>query len=243
MLADAILRIADSWWARDFARDPGDLRPTNTLVQAHAGELSGNAGIWILVVGPYPLVSMPAAMLPGLGERALRWTRSTVEDPARLAEQLTPMSVAEIIGPAYIGYAGRDSLRAPPASSARPLNEGDAAAVATLRRQCTGEEWEHGGSDLAKVHTFGSFDVDGGLAALAGYEVWLDTIAHISIVSVPTRRGRGHGAAAVALAAEHALRAGLLPQYRTLKANGPSVRLAEKLGFQEYGFSTYVKLR
>jgi RimJ/RimL family protein N-acetyltransferase len=77
---------------------------------------------------------------------------------------------------------------------------------------------------------------------LAGYERWLDSIAHISVVTRP-RRGHGHGAAAVALAAEHSTNQVLLPQFRTLKANRPSMRIAEKLGFQQYGFSVYVKLR
>lgn len=243
MLADNVLRIADSWWARDFACEPGDLRPPATLVQAHTGELAGAKGIWILVVGTCPLISMPATIFPELSERARRWTRSTVEDPAQLAEQLAPQLASQIIGPAYIGYATRDSLRRNAASSARLLNQGDERAVALLRTRCSSQEWEHGGSEFGKVPTFGGFDSAGELVAMAGYEVWHDTIAHISIVTTDHRRGRGHGTAAVALAAEHALTMGLLPQYRTLKANESSMRLARKLGFEEYGFSVYVRLR
>jgi GNAT superfamily N-acetyltransferase len=242
MLPDDVLLIADSWWARDFACAPSDLRPSSSRVQAHAGALSGNEGIWILVVGPCPLISMPAAIQAKMGERALGWTKSIVEDPAQLAEKLAPVSASKIIGPAYIGYATRDSLEGTGAHSARPLEARDAAAVARLRGGCTAEEWEHGGSDLLEVPTFGSFDNAGELAAIAGYELWHGTIAHISIVTAPDRRGRGHGAAAVALAAEHALGRGLLPQYRTLKANQWSIQLAKKLGFEEYGFSTYVRL-
>lgn len=34
----------------------------------------------------------------------------------------------------------------------------------------------------------------------------------------------------------------LLPQYRTLRANSPSMKIAQRLGFDEYGFSVYVRL-
>jgi GNAT superfamily N-acetyltransferase len=243
MLGEDVLRIADSWWARDFACEPHQLRLPTTRVQAHAGELAGAEGIWILVVGACPLISMPAELLPGLGERASRWTVSTVEDPGELAEQLAPASAREIIGPAFIGYATADSLRRPAARSVRRLHDVDSDAVAKLRAECGAVEWEHGGSELEKVPAFGAFDDDGGLVSMAGYERWLDRIAHISIVTRPDRRGHGHGAAAVALAAEHGLSHGLLPQYRTLKSNLPSMRVAERLGFEPYGFSVYVKLR
>ena len=49
--------------------------------------------------------------------------------------------------------------------------------------------------------------------------------------------------AAVARAARHAVAAGHMPQYRTLRANLPSMRIAERLGFQAYGFSSYVRLK
>jgi RimJ/RimL family protein N-acetyltransferase len=186
---------------------------------------------------------MPPAVLPRLYEQATSWSRSTVEDPAALAEQLASIGDRTIIGPAFIGYATRDSLlRSDAAKAARQLDEDDRGAVANLRTKCTAEEWDHGGSNFGKVPTFGAFGVGGGLAAIAGFERWQDKIAHISIVTARDRQARGHGAAAVALAAQHALNKRLLPQYRTLKSNGPSMRLAEKLGFQGYGFSVYVRL-
>jgi GNAT superfamily N-acetyltransferase len=236
-----VRRIADAWWARDFACAPGELRPRTTRVQAHAGELAGNAGIWILVAGASPLVSMPPELLPELHERAMRWTVATIEDPAQLAASIAPRGGIEIIGPAYIGYATTQSLEHLGSGSARELHGADESAVAALRAQCSAEEWEHGGSEFEKVPTFGAFDAGGTLAALAGYERWRDSIAHISIVTRRDRRGQGHGAAAVALAAEHASSKGLLPQYRTLKANRPSMQIAEKLGFEPYGCSVYVK--
>jgi GNAT superfamily N-acetyltransferase len=130
-----------------------------------------------------------------------------------------------------------------PAVRGRALVPGDAASVARLRDGCTTEEWDHGGSDPETAPAFGCFDAQGDLLALAGYKTWGEEIAHLSIFSARDHRGRGFGRAAVAWAARHALDAGLLPPYRTLVANGPSMGIATRLGFERYGFSVFVRLR
>ena len=241
MLTDYILKVADAWWARDFACSPDHLRPGATHVQVHAGELIGDDGIWILAVGTWPVVSLPPAVFPGLRERAQDWSRETISTSETLEAGLGPFRPTRIVGPAFIGYATRECLAKDTKRQARQLVDADGAAATALRTYCDAEAWEHGGSEFGRVPSFGAFTEEGGLAALAGYETW-GRIAHISIVSRPDRQSQGHGAAAVLAAAEHALQAGLVPQYRTLKANKPSMRLAQRLGFQEYGVSVYVKV-
>jgi predicted GNAT family acetyltransferase len=68
-------------------------------------------------------------------------------------------------------------------------------------------------------------------------------IAHIAVVTHPSHRGRGYGKAAVAHLAARAIAEGLLPQYRTLDSNQPSLRIAEALGFQRYATSVAVRLK
>ena len=194
------------------------------------------------MVGEFPQISLPPALHAGLGDRARSWLRADVADPVRLEERLAPLVASAVIGPAFIGYSSRATFAEALAANVRPLTLADQAEVAQFRAHCDPVEWEHGGSPLGGVPTFGAFDGRGELAAMAGYEVWGERIAHISVVTAPARRARGHGGHAVAQAAEHALRAGLLPQYRTLLSNRPSMRLAERLGFECYGFSVYVKL-
>jgi RimJ/RimL family protein N-acetyltransferase len=211
-------------------------------MQAHAGRLVGNDGIWILVVGEFPIVSLPPALLSPLEDRARRWTRSLVQDRALLAHEVRPARIANIVGPAPIAYASDAMLIRAPGPAARRLTDADRAAVDALRASCTPEEWQHGGSTLGEVPTFGAFDDAGRLAALAGYEVWNDHLAHIAIVSASPRRRAGFGASVARLAAQSAIAAGLVPQYRTLASNTAAMRVAEKLGFEQYGFSVYIKL-
>jgi GNAT superfamily N-acetyltransferase len=236
--------IADEWWARDFACASSELRPPRTHVQPHAGALLGDPGIWILVAGAAPLISLPADTTDVLADLAQSWSASDVADAGLLERQLAPIcprTVEEVIGPASIGYGSPDSLDLRDATLARPFDS--PAAIRRLQEACQGEEWDHGGSDPHPGRTFGVFGQADELVALSGYEVWNDSIAHISIVTHPLHRGRGHGRAAVALAAQHALAAGLLPQYRTLRRNTSSMTIAKHLGFIEYGFSVYVRLR
>lgn len=240
MLPESVLGIADDWWAHDLGCRPEELRPQATRVQHHAGELIGNPAIWILVVGAFPVVSLPPWLWPILSDRARLWSPSMVADRSALAAQLEPVPVERIVGPAFIGYATEDTLCVPASPSSRQLTESDADAVARLRAVCPPEDWQHGGTDLRKVPAFGAYDETGELAALAGYEIWAGRIAHISIVTATGRRNRGFGSSAVAMAATHALNAGLLPQYRTLASNASSMRVAERLGFKEYGFSVAV---
>lgn len=242
MLDRDVLEVADRWWARDFACPPDDLRPAGTHVQEHAGTLVGATGIWILVVGSSPRISLPSAAMDLLANRASGWSRSLVADASALAAEVRPLEVEKIVGPAFIGYGTAQTLDLSPATEGRELTPADDVAVARLRAVCGAEEWEHGGSDHHAVPTFGCMNDRGDVLALAGYKAWGEEIAHISIVSAPRQRGRGLGSAAVACAARHALDAGLVPQYRTLASNEPSMGVARRLGFERYGFSVFVRL-
>jgi predicted GNAT family acetyltransferase len=128
------------------------------------------------------------------------------------------------------------------AAEARELTSIDGDAVLGLRAACSHEDWRHGGSEHGEVPTFGSFNAQDELCAVAGYKTWNETIAHLAIVCAPGRRGRGFASAAVSCATQHALRANLIPQYRTLLSNEPSMSIATRLGFEMYGFSVYVRL-
>jgi GNAT superfamily N-acetyltransferase len=180
------------------------------------------------------------SMLPALrqGLRKWWWHFQEGSTPDSLVEQMTPVARA-VIGPAFIGYA--ETVSAPaPAHHLRSLSVSDAAAIESLRANCDPTEWDHGGS--SRDHVCSGVFESGELGALAGYEVWGGTIAHIAVVTHPKFRGRGFGRSAVAHLAQRALDVGLLPQYRTLESNAPSMRIAGSLGFERYATSVAVRI-
>jgi RimJ/RimL family protein N-acetyltransferase len=242
--AAQILAAADAWWSQDLGCTVPELRPAATRVQEHRGGGVGSPAIWILVVGEHPVVSLPPAAL-SLTSRAARWSRAQVATPADLLADLSTLGagrIERIVGPAFIGY-GVEGLRLEDSVRARVLTADDAPALERLRAASSAEEWEHGGSERAETGAlFGAFDA-AELVSVASYQVWGEDIAHIAIATNPARRGRGFGKAAVALAAQRALQAGLIPQYRTLCTNTSSLAIARHLGFIEYGFSVAVRLR
>jgi GNAT superfamily N-acetyltransferase len=144
-----------------------------------------------------------------------------------------------VIGPAYVGYA---EVVRPPLYPVRSLTEGDASKAAELRAACPRTEWEHGGIDVNAQPSSGVF-IGSELVSLAGYEIWGGVVAHISVITHPAFRSRGFGRSAVAHLANAALAAGLVPQYRTLESNRPSMRIAESLGFLHYASSVAVRLK
>jgi GNAT superfamily N-acetyltransferase len=226
--------LADRYWAGHLNGPPEELfsRPLNVVT--HGEELQGYCGALALFREGTATVSIP----PDRAEELRRLLADLKNGctPEQFAAVLAPVATL-VLGPAYVGYTtdirGDDSL-------ARRLSSEDAVAVESLRKACGEEEWDHGGSSL-DVPCSGVFS-DGQLAALASYETWGGTIAHLCIVTHPGFRGRGFGKSAVAHLARRALADGLLAQYRTLDANAPSIRIAESLGFQRYATSMAVRL-
>jgi hypothetical protein len=242
MLTRSVLAKADAYWARDFGRWPVELRPDATRVQAHTGELLGNEGIWILAVGEHPMISMPPEWLPVLRNRAQNWSRALVRNADAIVSELHPLKVTRLIGPAFIGYLNGPPTDIPEFPSVRALTVDDRDAITDLRDVCSVEEWEAGRNPYEDAPSFGAFDESGRLVALAGYQIWNRRLAHLYVITAPRQRNSGLGASVVAFAARSAIDAELVPQYRTLESNKPSMQVAEKLGFEEYGFSVYVKV-
>ena len=236
--------MMDRTWALDFACEPAQLHTPVPYVQTHAGALADYDGIWMFATDGAPCISVPRDVYPSIANAAQRWTTVNERVVPMIRQHiaaLTRRRISDVIGPAYVGLGFAEWLQLHDAARARLLADKTHDLVGALRAEVTAEEWEHGGSE-AHGPLFGSFDSAGGLAALSGYEVWNGTIAHISIVSRTAERGRGYGRAAVALATRHALAAGLVPQYRTLFSNAPSMGIARRLGFVEYGRSLAIRL-
>lgn len=234
MLNERTASIANTYWAIHLGCSPDELFAEPLRIVTHGAELADYCGVFALFRCGGVTASIPPDRADTL--RALLSSLPHGCSPDSVASALSPVSSA-VIGPAYIGYAEAASQ---PAHPARALGPDDAAALHALRQSCDATEWEHGGSAIA--HPCSAVFAGGRVAALAGYEVWGGTIAHIAVVTHPDFRRRGFGRSAVAHIAGRAIAAGLLPQYRTLQSNRASIRVADLLGFQSYATSMAVRL-
>ena len=238
-LDSALLSIVDNYWATFLGCEPSALRSSTAQIAVHSG-LGDHLKCHLMEFGGAPVVSLPANELALYRDAIAEWRADVVLTPA-LIKAVFGERVAAILGPAFVGYADSKWVPPIPSGKARPLIPGDREAFDKLRTACPVEEWESGGNDFQPGSMIGVFE-RGRLAALASYELWGGRIAHIYIVSHPLLRGRGYAATAVSALRKIVLERGLVPQYRTLEANKPSMAIARRLGFVQYATSFAVRL-
>jgi RimJ/RimL family protein N-acetyltransferase len=147
--------------------------------------------------------------------------------------------IAAIIGPAFIGYTDAKLFRPLSSGDAQLLTIADEKAVEILRNACAAEEWDHGGSMFRPNEMVGLLRGQQ-LVAVASYKLWG---AHISIITHPAFRGRGHATTAVSELTRIVLDRKLVPQYRALEANEPSMAIARRLGFVHHATNMAIRFR
>lgn len=239
MFSPSTSGIISRCWSRHFGWDEanGPLWSSPARVVPHGGELMNYHGVMAMDGPEGSVVSVPSP-LQGELEPALLESGAS---PTINATRLPPDMVSMVLGPAYIGYA--EVVTGSPRHQVQLLGRKDALAVASLQEACETVDWESGGSDLEVAPVACGVFAGETLVALAGYEIWDGTVAHISIVTHPGHRGEGFGRSAVAFLARHAQWKKLLPQYRTLEGNAPSMAIARSLGFEHFGTSVAVRFK
>jgi RimJ/RimL family protein N-acetyltransferase len=239
MLSERTIAIVTDYWANHLGCSVADLSGNLPLVIPHGRELTGYRGVFAFFREAAPVISVPTNLRKEISAFCVKQSADDLMSPARFAA-CAQILQGTVIGPASVGYADDVTLRQT-AGKARLLVPSDERAASELEASCPSIEWEHGGSVIGEQPTAGIFFGDR-LVALAGYEIWGNSIAHIAVVTEPEFRGRGFARSAVSEIARHALEAGLIPQYRTLTSNTASMRVADALGFRYYGTSVVVRL-
>jgi GNAT superfamily N-acetyltransferase len=235
-LDSGLLHLVDGYWARFFGCAPEALRSKTAQMVVH----DDYAGCYLMEFGGAPIVSLPIGEVEPYRADITHLQAGTVRMPA-LVEAIFGERVAESIGPAFIGYSDIKHFKSVSSGATRRLTTQDEKAVDRLCAACAVKEWEHGGSEFRPSAMAGAFSGQE-LAALASYELWGGQIAHIAVVTHPAFRGQGFATTAVSALTEMVLERTLLPQYRTLEANAPSITLARRLGFAEYATSLAIRL-
>jgi ribosomal protein S18 acetylase RimI-like enzyme len=239
-LDSTFLASVDSYWAQFLGCPQAMLRKEKTQLLPHA-ELRDYAGCYTIEFGAAPIVSLPANEVESYRDLIARWQPGVVRTPA-VAQAAFHERIASIIGPAFIGYTDTMLFKQPACGDARLLTNADGKAAKKLRSCCPAEEWDHGGSTFRPSEMVGVMRGQQ-LVAVASYKVWGERIAHISIIGHPAFRGRGYATNAVGKLTRIVLERKLVPQYRTLEANQPSMAIARRLGFVQYATSMAIRFR
>ena len=228
----------DGFWASYYGVAPEELCAPDPRVVVHAG-LAGYRGLQGFVRGGSGLVvSAPPEWVETLVRHIDSWSLESLLDTSHLLS--LGLSAGTIVGPAFLGYTDTRHFQPAPSLAVRRVERTDREAFEELREACDPEEWDHGGGAF-ELPSAAWFE-DGRILAVAHYEVWGGAIAHVGVVAEPGARGAGRGHAVVSAITGLALAEGLVPQYRTLETNAPSLAVANDLGFEAYARTISVRL-
>ncbi|RMI37902.1 GNAT family N-acetyltransferase [Streptomyces triticirhizae] len=237
MPIDLLLSEARARWT-SWARVPVSFPPAEALNVAVSPEsgLCPPGWVGVVTLGGSSIATAPDERAAAVVRDALApLPPAAVTDPKAVRRALP---VAELLGPAALAYLAPARLR-PVGADAPAVERVPASRVRDLEESAGAEE--AGEADVGGI-TSPAFVVReaGRVIAAAGYQLWPDRVAHVSVLTDPGWRGRGLARATGAAAVAHALAAGLLPQWR---ARPPaSRRVAASLGFQELGAQLSIRL-
>lgn len=194
------------------------------------------AWVGIVTVGDAALMTAPTEQLANRLRPALaalpvpEWT-----DAARLG---TILPITDVRGPATLAYLIAAEFRAKDSSLVVqiPADYHDLARLVASVGSADAQE-----SGITRI-TSPAFvvRVGGDVVAAAGYQDWLGSTAHLSVLTAEHQRGHGLARISASAAIRHAQDQRLLPQWRARSA--ASRRVAHVLGFREVGSQLSVQM-
>jgi L-amino acid N-acyltransferase YncA len=158
-----------------------------------------------------------------------------------VAHALTPTA---ILGPTALAYLTADDFRPAALAAGQTIEElpADHEDLRALERLCSRRDTVEAGIGeiTSPVFVIREADESNAVIAASGHISWPRNIAHLSVLTAPSARGRGLARATASAAIAHALAAGMLPQWRARVPESRSV--ARALGFSELGTQIRVQL-
>jgi GNAT superfamily N-acetyltransferase len=230
----------DRFWAEYLGITPSDWHQPGVSIRAHEG-LKGYRGVWCFSRHGRTVVSAPAGWVPYL-EVQLR----DVPQERLMEESFLRGLFADdldcILGPAFQGCLSPERFRPVHSPDVRFLAAEESATIEVFRGECGQEAWDDSGLDEGKHDLAARLEGDR-IVAMAGYRAWTEDAGDPCILTHPAYRGRGWGTAATSAVVERALQGGKLLLYQTLEANVAAVRIARRLGYDQYARYMAVRLK
>jgi GNAT superfamily N-acetyltransferase len=143
------------------------------------------------------------------------------------------IEIAEVLGPATLDYLLPGRFTPADEIDVIVSKASDPAIEALLSKVSDDEASESGIFGITSP--LFSVREGGRVLGVAGYRSWPLHVAHMTALTAPDARGTGLATALASTAVQHALDAGLLPQWRAGDNNPGSRAVARKLGFSAIG--------
>jgi RimJ/RimL family protein N-acetyltransferase len=231
----------DQFWAEYLGITPAEFNQPGLSIAAHVG-LQGYRGIWSFRRRDRTVISAPSGWIPHLQSRLPEIGQEHLMDESVLREVFGD-DFDRVVGPAYQGYLLPGLFRPSIAPHVRFLGPEDIALVEAFRVECGPDAWEYAGFEEATSYLAAIREGDR-IVSLAGYNrVWRDEAGGPCILTHQAYRGRGLATATTSAVVARALQEGKILLYQTLEANTASVRVARRLGYEQYARHLAVRLK
>ena len=238
--AGTVTERYDRFWAEYLGIAPAEFNQPGLSIGAHVG-LQGFRGIWCFRRRNRTVVSAPSGWIPYLRSRLPDVGQENLMDESFL-RQVFGNDFDRLVGPAYQGYLLSDRFRAYAMPHTRFLGPDDAAAVEAFRMECGQDVWEYAGLDEATSYLVGGFEGNR-IVSLAGYRSWSDEAGDPCVLTHSLYRGRGWATATTSAVVGRVLNEGKVLLYQTLETNTAAIKIARRLGYEQYARHVAVRLR
>jgi GNAT superfamily N-acetyltransferase len=222
----------DAFWSSTLGVEATELHVPGTRVCPHVGEREQWRGIYVLAFDDAVSVFAPAEEVEQVRAKVGGRDAKALLEPETWRE-LLGSTLRGAFGPVAHFYlddrAGLEEL-----AEGRRITPDDAAALADLRRAVRTEEWGAAGFTAQPSALLGLFAEDR-LIAAANLTSGPEASSDIGIVIHPDARGKGMAVRIAAAAAKQAIALHGLARFRVLTSSAPTLAIAHRLGFTEYG--------
>jgi GNAT superfamily N-acetyltransferase len=226
-LADVI----DAFWARRFGCLLEDINtPGVHIASSHEVDPARMA---VLELSRATIVRTAASH----ADQLIEWAKRLPDEAPRTAEDVAKAfrdQEWKVSPSEKVLYLNPDEFRPFVSPEVRPLAEEDSIELTAMHHGCTLDEQQAGEVNIDHPAIFGAF-VEGRLVAAASLIDQGETIADVGVLVHRDFRRQGYGRKVVSALSQWGLENGRIVQYWRLCSNAGSVRIADSLGFAEYG--------
>lgn len=228
----------DQFWASYLGVAGSEWASRGVSVRAHVG-LAGFRGAWCFRHSERTVFSVP----PGWVRHVTTMLASCDDDALMDEDCLRKIFGADFertIGPAFQGCLDPNRFRNFPNSNIELVRAQHRAAFDNFRRAFDDPDWE--ASALSKTEEMAAYFAGAKIVAVASYRAWSRDAGDPCVLTHPDYRNRGYATRAAAAVVARALGRGKTLLYQTLESNTAAVRVATKLGYEQYARHIAVRL-
>lgn len=222
----------DAFWANTLAVDAAEFHTPGIHVFPNPPQRATWRGLYVLAFGSAACVFTPPDLLDAVTVRVSDMPIEAVLQPETW-QAMAAVNVVSALGP-VVHYYRDDPDGLAELAAGRRINPDDADAVDELRSAVPAQEWSSAGFTTQTAVLFGIF-ADDVIVAAANLTPGPDAATDIGIVVRPDAGGKGYGVQVAATAARQALVMHGIARFRVLATSHPTLAIAAKLGFEEYG--------